>query len=246
MRTLLWSLPLPLAVAEPARAPVAAVVASQAAAAPRTDSATADADTHAWLTCRALAILGNDGRDFAARRLAAWLDELHSGSAWADAAGRNRAHFYHPLRQRGLFFSRGAARLCTAYFERAVQRWQGNDCARGAFWLGAALHLVQDLCVPQHAACRLLAGHHAFEAEAARERYRHRVDSGGIYGVAADAGGWLHAAAAFSLGYLPLVDMRSRVVERRLTLTVLLAQAQRLSAGFLDFFLDRCAGVQAR
>lgn len=52
-----------------------------------------------------------------------------------------------------------ARQMVQEYWDLAVQALIAWDFVRGAFHLGAAAHLVQDLCVPHHAAARIFSGH---------------------------------------------------------------------------------------
>ncbi len=62
-----------------------------------------------------------------------------------------------------------AASSYAEFFEFCIQRLAkiGVERTKAVSVLVAwALHMIQDLCVPHHAACMLLAGHAAFEADA--------------------------------------------------------------------------------
>jgi phospholipase C len=45
----------------------------------------------------------------------------------------------------------------------AVRLWNGKDYDNSLFYLGAALHLIQDVTIPQHVNIRLLEDHRQFE-----------------------------------------------------------------------------------
>lgn len=49
------------------------------------------------------------------------------------------------------------------YYAKAVRLWHREDRRRSLFFLGAALHLVQDVTIPQHVNIRLLEDHRQFE-----------------------------------------------------------------------------------
>lgn len=49
------------------------------------------------------------------------------------------------------------------YYVLAVRLWNRNDFAHSLFYLGAALHLIQDVTIPQHVNIRLLENHRQFE-----------------------------------------------------------------------------------
>jgi phospholipase C len=53
--------------------------------------------------------------------------------------------------------------LAVDYYTRAVRFWKKEDSRKSLFYLGAALHLVQDVTIPQHVNIRLLEDHRQFE-----------------------------------------------------------------------------------
>lgn len=115
---------------------------------------------HRRINKRAVWRLRQQGYIAEADWFSARLGDLAGGSAWADGRLRNLRHFYHPSQSRGLFHLPDAEDLA----ERYLSCTRGEpDAARSAFYLGAALHLVQDLTIPQHAGLKLLDGHHAYE-----------------------------------------------------------------------------------
>lgn len=53
--------------------------------------------------------------------------------------------------------------LGVLYFRRALELWSIKDFENSQFFLGAALHIIQDMTIPQHANIRLLDDHRQFE-----------------------------------------------------------------------------------
>ena len=49
------------------------------------------------------------------------------------------------------------------YYADAVHFWKKSESAKSMFYLGAALHLIQDVTIPQHVNIRLLEDHRKFE-----------------------------------------------------------------------------------
>ncbi|HVI40551.1 MAG TPA: zinc dependent phospholipase C family protein [Anaerovoracaceae bacterium] len=53
--------------------------------------------------------------------------------------------------------------LAVDYYTKAVHLWKKGDSRKSLFYLGAALHLIQDVTIPQHVNIRLLEDHRQFE-----------------------------------------------------------------------------------
>lgn len=194
--------------------------------------------THDFINLQALRILEADGHWSAVKALWPYVEQIQLGSAWADGGSRNVTHMYDPTTGRGIRGWPHAASVCGAYFESAVSAWHQGRRETALFYLGAACHLVQDLCVPHHAACRLLDGHREFEHFARRRRRQFAVVRDGLYNVAEDPAGWVVANARIARTYLPLAGAEATETMKEIALSVLLPRAQRTTAGFLAFFLE--------
>ncbi len=53
--------------------------------------------------------------------------------------------------------------LAIDYYVRAIRYWKKSESRKSLFYLGAALHLIQDVTIPQHVNIRLLEDHRQFE-----------------------------------------------------------------------------------
>jgi phospholipase C len=62
-----------------------------------------------------------------------------------------------------LYGRSNALALAVDYYADAVLLWKRQDFRKSMFYLGAALHLVQDVTIPQHVNIRLLEDHRQFE-----------------------------------------------------------------------------------
>ena len=49
------------------------------------------------------------------------------------------------------------------YYSKAIGLWTKGEFNKSLFYLGAALHIIQDMTIPQHANIRLLDNHHQYE-----------------------------------------------------------------------------------
>jgi len=71
--------------------------------------------------------------------------------------------FYNPDRKKGLYGNNNALSLAVTYYNKALEYWYDLQPNLAMFYLGAAVHLVQDMTVPHHANVRLLDNHRQYE-----------------------------------------------------------------------------------
>lgn len=90
--------------------------------------------------------------------------DINEGAVWADQDFRSSSHFYNPFKKRGLYGRKSAMDLAREYYKNAINYWKYGDKKIGMFFLGAAIHIVQDMTVPQHANIKLLDDHHQYES----------------------------------------------------------------------------------
>lgn len=192
--------------------------------------------THAFINSRARHILAADGHVWLAQLLGPLAQELDRGSDWADSGWKNVTHMYDPRRGRGMWDWPDATEVCGEYFGKATQAWRDGRSQLAAFYLGAAAHIVQDLCVPHHATNRLLDGHSAFEALAETVRGKYVVFKGGIYDAAQTPAGWVRANAEIAQSYLFMAGEKASKAQMEQAIAELLPLAQRTTAGFFHLF----------
>lgn len=193
--------------------------------------------THNFCNEQAATILEADGYPRAACLIQTYLKELNEGVSWADRAWKNSSHFFNPSTGKGFWRWPNALLECHLHFHRAHKEWEADHHSKAMFFLGAAAHLVQDLCVPHHARGDLFNGHQDFESWAEANRNFFTADSDGIYHLGETPGAWVAANALFSDPYYPLVAENSAQKNYLLASRVLLPRAQRTTAGFFHFFL---------
>lgn len=56
-----------------------------------------------------------------------------------------------------------ALALTVGYYADAVRLWKKREIPKSLFYFGAALHLIQDVTIPQHVNIRLLDDHRQYE-----------------------------------------------------------------------------------
>ena len=196
--------------------------------------------THSFINLQAVVILKADGR----RTQGGWLDrhlaDFNQGCDWADTNWGNVGHMYDPQTGRGFRGWPCAPDLTAQYWAQAVRHAQAGAGAQAAYYLGAAAHLVQDLCVPHHAAARLFAGHSEFEAYARRYRHRYAAHDGGIYDLATAPADWTTANARYARAhYSTCITPHLTRLHMHRAISDLLPRAQRTTAGFVAQFLHQ-------
>lgn len=194
--------------------------------------------THGFINQQALSILKTDGRQREAGWLGWYSEPFNQGCDWADTGWKNVGHMYDPETGMGLKNCPSAPQLVREYWDLAARYFHECDMNQAAFYLGAAAHLVQDLCVPHHAAARVFAGHKAFESYARHYRHLFAVHAGGIYDLARTPEGWvLHNADYARAHYSHCLTSDLEKVTIHQAVADLLPRAQRTTAGFVAFFL---------
>ena len=118
---------------------------------------------HKHINIQALEILKNDNYLDAYSFFSDYITQINEGAVWADLDFKSAGHFYNPVKERGLYGNRNALSLAVEYYGKAIYYWKMRDIDEAMFFLGAAVHLVQDVTIPQHANIRLLNSHRKYE-----------------------------------------------------------------------------------
>jgi phospholipase C len=118
---------------------------------------------HMFINVQALEIIKNDNFEDAYTFFSDYISQINEGAVWADQNFRSMGHFYNPYIGIGLYGNRNAVSLAVEYYSKALAHWKYGDIDKSMFYLGAAVHLVQDVAVPQHANIRLLDNHRRYE-----------------------------------------------------------------------------------
>lgn len=189
--------------------------------------------THEFCNLQALQILRSDGYSRYADFLGRYQRELTLGVYWADKGWKNIHHYYEPTSGRGLWNFAGAIDQFAVYYRLALRTLRQGDKSRAAFLIGAAAHLVQDLCVPHHARAKMFDGHKQYESWAATNCADYAVAARGVYGEGKAAFGLLEANAAVAADFLGDVCREGDEAGYRRATAVLLPLAQRTTAGLL-------------
>lgn len=138
-------------------------------------------ETHLFINHQALNILKNDKRLSAYKLILKYISYVDLGNQWADQGWKCFAHYYKPQSGKGFIPWVSAVTEGVGYFNRAITSWKNDNHQESMFYLGAAAHIVQDMCVPHHAMGIPFNGHRKFEIWAIDNKGYFKLDKGGLY-----------------------------------------------------------------
>jgi phospholipase C len=141
-------------------------------------------EVHVFINEQALEILKNDGFQEAYELYTLNKGCLNDGAVWVDQDFKSREHFYNPYTHRGLYGCKSSKQRFQKYYGCALVHWDCGDKDKAMFYLGAAVHLVQDSTIPQHGNIKLLKSHRKYEQwiHKVHDDFLHySVSKGGIY-----------------------------------------------------------------
>ncbi|MFZ5967864.1 MAG: zinc dependent phospholipase C family protein [Bacillota bacterium] len=118
---------------------------------------------HKFINIQALEILKNDQYTDVYRFYQNYILQMNDGTYWADQDFKSSSHFYHPVRKKGMYGRKSAMDLGRDYYAKALELWKIGEINRSMFYFGAALHIIQDMTIPQHANVKLLDNHRQYE-----------------------------------------------------------------------------------
>ncbi|SDH14148.1 phospholipase C [Desulfosporosinus hippei DSM 8344] len=191
--------------------------------------------THVHCLEAAYRVLKSDGKELTASLFELYHTELTGGLYWADRGWKNINHFYSRPNKQGISGWPDATAECQYYFNKAIS-FVPRDIAKGMFFFGAALHLVQDMCVPHHSLGILFDGHKEFETWASQNWSRFPVECGRYLPFSHPAQ-WIDYNAQQSLPLFSLVSQKDGCSEESYEKAskVLIPLTISTTAGFLEF-----------
>ncbi|ODM24778.1 zinc dependent phospholipase C family protein [Acetivibrio mesophilus] len=196
---------------------------------------------HKYINIQALEILKNDKYIDAHCLFSDYIDDLNQGVTWADQDLKSANHFYNPYRKKGLYGNNNALTLAVSYYENALKYWYDAEPNLAMFYLGAAIHLVQDMTIPHHANIRLLDNHRQYENYIKRTYLntpRYTVDRGGYYLSNIEEYITCNARNAIKI-YSRLKDIKDVSKRFHVITKFTLPLAQKTTAGcYLTFYRD--------
>lgn len=120
-------------------------------------------NVHKFINIQALRIIKNDKYLDAFEFFTLNISHINDGTYWADQDFKSSCHLYNPYTKKGLYGRKTAMDLAVEYYNKAKELWLANNEKESMFYLGAALHIIQDMTIPQHANARLLDNHKQYE-----------------------------------------------------------------------------------
>ncbi|WZL71920.1 zinc dependent phospholipase C family protein [Clostridiaceae bacterium 35-E11] len=138
---------------------------------------------HLFINMHALEILKKDGYIIEGHFFSNNIMKMNEGAVWADQDFKSSQHFYDPYTKKGLYGRKNAYQLGEEYYIKAIKFWKKGELDIALFYFGAAVHIVQDMTIPQHANVRLLDNHRQYETFVKRTyKYAHdfKVNQGVI------------------------------------------------------------------
>jgi phospholipase C len=193
--------------------------------------------SHQFLNSQAIEILRNDGYEDYARILEYYINDLNKGVNWADIGWKNITHYFNPEKGKGMLKFANAIDETVLYFNKAARYWREGKFNRSMFYLGAAAHIVQDMCVPHHATNKVSSGHRRYE-QWVRKRYTHyAVYEGGNYERFDSPPEFAIANAKIAFSYRDKVKLACTYKSYHKTTLVIVPLAQLSTAEFFHYFL---------
>lgn len=196
----------------------------------------APSKTHIHCLQQAYDVLCQDDKEDVAAYFRFYDAWLKKGLLWADQGWKNVCHYFFDSAKPGVIFRPGADTECQYYFNKAVTACQQN-IPKGMFYLGAAIHLVQDMCVPHHAVGAIFDGHQEFERWTGKNLHYFNTKQSGIYMPFTHPNQWIVYNVARSSSYYSLVSKGKRCSEESYFEAAgkLLPLTVYTTAGFLEF-----------
>lgn len=124
---------------------------------------TTQCQVHKFINIQALNILKTDKYLEAYDFFNQHIHSINEGAVWADQDFKSSHHFYNPHTHKGLYGRKNALDLGKEYYDKSLALWKVGEFDKSMFYFGAAVHLLQDMTVPQHANIRLLDNHRQYE-----------------------------------------------------------------------------------
>ena len=196
----------------------------------------APSETHVYCLQQTYDVLCRDGKEHVADYFRPYDSWLRKGLLWADSGWKNICHYFFDSTKQGVLHWPGADAECQYYFNKAVVTYPEN-MPKGMFYLGAALHLIQDMCVPHHAVGVVFDGHQEFEKWVGDNLHNFATKRSGLYMPFLHPSQWIRYNVAKSAPYYPFVSQKKGCSEGSYFEAAgkLLQHTVYSTAGFLEF-----------
>lgn len=203
--------------------------------------------THVHCLEQAYQVLRNDHKQNVETFFRPYHQWLRKGLFWADRGWKNVCHYYTKPDKQGAIYWPGAAAECQFYFNKALAYIE-KDLYKSMFYIGATLHLVQDMCVPHHSIGAIFDGHREFEKWATEHWRDFPANACGLYLPFTHPSQWIDYTARLSADYYPKVSLEAGCNELSYQQAAreLLPLTVYVTAGFLNFTQDQFKGKTLR
>lgn len=192
--------------------------------------------THGFCNAQAVSILASDGAAPNVDFFRYFLQEIDRGSAWADSQWKNIDHYFNPDTGRGIWPFGNAMDTFQQYLADAMKQARRGNRRKAAFFLGAAAHLLQDLCVPHHARGRMFNGHQDYEGWVLDHFGEYAVDCRGCYLKTKKITDLATDNARTAAALFDAVDLERGCVDYAGVTAITLPLAQKATAGLFENF----------
>jgi phospholipase C len=203
-------------------------------------------DTHVFINQQAIKILNNDGYQKLSRYLDHQMKFINEGVVWADKGWKNFSHYLDPYSNKGIWPWPNARNECNYHFKRSLKYWRKGFTNKSMFYLGAAVHLVQDMCVPHHARGIAFGGHSNYEKWVQHHYHKYAVDNSGFYDRKNNTvSKWIDMNSKLAWNLYPYVSGTASKENYHLATSIALTHAQKSTAGFLLFFINEATNAKS-
>lgn len=119
--------------------------------------------THKFINYNAIKILNNESIYDISTFMSSNIRYLNQGVVWADLDYKSSNHFYNIDTLKGLYGFSNLLKEFKKFYGIAISYLEKDCMDKSLFYLGAALHLIQDATIPQHGSVDLFNEHRKFE-----------------------------------------------------------------------------------
>ena len=203
--------------------------------------------THVHCLDQAYKVLEQDGKEDVRTFFQPYHSWIRKGLFWADRGWKNVYHFYANPDKPDTLSWPGASAEAQYYYNQAINNFS-QDVLKGMFYLGAALHIIQDMCVPHHSKGIIFDGHQEFEKWVGAHWQEFAIENNGLYLDYTHPSQWVDYNAQASASLYPKVSThaRSNEIMYAEAAKVLIPLTIQSTAGFLNFVRNELAGVTLR
>lgn len=203
--------------------------------------------SHDYFLRQAYEVLTIDGKDDVRTFFQPYHSWIRKGLFWADRGWKNVCHFYANPEKTGSTHWPGATAEAQYYYNHALSYFS-QDVFKGMFYLGASLHIIQDMTEPHHALGSVFDGHQEFEKWMTQNWKDYSINQGGLYLDFTHPSQWVEYNAHHSEPYYPLVSTQAKCNEQTYKNAAedIVPLTIQTTAGYLNFVKNQLQGIILR